>query len=223
MERSGRSRGRAFRRGAIGTFFLLAQAGCGNTSPSTGNTTPQAAGATAQPAFARSVLLMPVTGVVRVAVRPAGFVRLVNARVVPVGTLVDTNAGTVALTSALPTGKRLQTGRFHGGVFEIRQDRAQAGLTNLVLRDNLSRRTACAPRARSSQRVLGLLRGNASGRFRTTGRFAAATVRGTDWGVRDRCDGTLTVVRTGTVAVRDLRTGKTVIVHAGQTNLAPAP
>jgi hypothetical protein len=127
------------------------------------------------------------------------------------------------LTSALPGGRRFQTGRFHGGVFEIRQDRSLAGLTNLVLRDNLSRRRACVPAARSSQRLLGLLRGNARGRFRTTGRFAAATVRGTDWGVRDRCDGTLTVVRSGTVAVRDLRTGKTVLVHAGQTNLASAP
>jgi ferric-dicitrate binding protein FerR (iron transport regulator) len=92
-----------------------------------------------------------------------------------------------------------------------------------VLRDNVSRTRVCAAHARPSQRLLGLLRGNAAGRFRTTGRFAAATVRGTDWGVRDRCDGTLTVVRTGTVTVRDLRLGKTVLVHAGQSYLASAP
>ena len=78
---------------------------------------------------------------------------------------------------------------------------ARGGLVNLVLRDNLTR-LACgsgggARHAAFNQRVLGLLRGTAKGRFRTTGRFAAATVRGTDWGVRDRCDGTLTVVRDG--------------------------
>jgi hypothetical protein len=71
--------------------------------------------------------------------------------------------------------------------------------------------------------VLGLLRGTAKGHFRTTGRFAAATVRGTDWGVRDRCDGTLTVVRTGVVVVRDFRLRKDVIVRAGHTYLAKAP
>jgi hypothetical protein len=70
--------------------------------------------------------------------------------------------------------------------------------------------------------VLGLLRGTAKGRFRTTGRFAAATVRGTDWGVRDRCDGTLTVVRRGVVVVRDFRRHRTVVVRAGQTYLAKA-
>jgi hypothetical protein len=70
--------------------------------------------------------------------------------------------------------------------------------------------------------VLGLLRGVAKGRFRTTGRFAAATVRGTDWGVRDRCDGTLTVVRKGVVLVTDFRLHQNVPVRAGQSYLARA-
>jgi hypothetical protein len=47
-------------------------------------------------------------------------------------------------------------------------------------------------------------------------------VRGTDWGVRDRCDGTLTVVRKGVVDVRDFVLHKNVIVRAGQTYLARA-
>ena len=52
---------------------------------------------------------------------------------------------------------------------------------------------------------------------------SAATVLGTDWGVRDRCDGTLTVVRTGVVVVRDFGRRQNVIVHAGQTYLAKVP
>jgi hypothetical protein len=61
------------------------------------------------------------------------------------------------------------------------------------------------------------------GRFRTRGRYAAATVRGTVWTMSDRCDGTLTVVQRSTVAVRDFVRHITVLVHAGHRYLARAP
>ena len=211
MERSGRSRGKAFRRGAVGVVLLLVPAGCGG------------GGAAQAPTFARTVSLRPVSGQVRVALNrtsPPAFVALTKTRVVPVGTLVDTSAGSVELTSATAAPARLQTGRFHGGVFEIRQSPAERGLTNLVIRDRLPRARACAG---PSARLLGLLRGTATGRFRTTGRFAAGTVRGTEWGVRDRCDGTLVLVTRGAVTVRDFRLGRNVVVHAGHSYLAPAP
>jgi len=123
----------------------------------------------------------------------------------------------------------LQTGEFHGGIFQVRQNRAQGGLTDLVIHDKLNRGPACgtasgraAAAARLSHRILGLLRGTARGRFRTTGRFSAATVRGTEWGVRNRCDGTLTVVTHGIVDVRDFRLRKDIVVRTGQTYLAGA-
>jgi hypothetical protein len=177
------------------------------------------------PVFGRTVVLAPVGGRVLVDVAGAhsGFVRLKRPRAVPVGTLVDTTAGTVRLTSANPN-RRTQSGRFFRGIFRIEQRRSAGGLVNLVIRDGLNR-SACAPAVRSAAvnpKVLGLLRGTAKGRFRTAGRFASATVRGTDWGVRDRCDGTLTVVRRGVVVVRDFRLHKSVIVRAGQTYLAKA-
>ena len=181
------------------------------------------------PTFAKTVVLAPVSGKVLIHVPGPQhrFVRLASATVVPVGTVVDTTAGRVRLTSADPGPKpaELQTGQFFRGRFQVRQKRTAGGLVNLVLRDNLSQ-SACgsgpARAAAVNRRVLGLLRGTAKGRFRTTGRFAAATVRGTDWGVRDRCDGTLTVVRRGVVVVRDFRLHKTVVVRAGQTYLATA-
>jgi ferric-dicitrate binding protein FerR (iron transport regulator) len=49
---------------------------------------------------------------------------------------------------------------------------------------------------------------------------AAATVRGTKWRVQDRCDGTLTTVTRGVVAVRDFRLRRTILVTAGQSYLA---
>ncbi|HET6868766.1 MAG TPA: hypothetical protein VFH80_22835 [Solirubrobacteraceae bacterium] len=179
------------------------------------------------PVFARTVVLAPIGG--KVLIEPPGssaFARLTARRSVPLGTTVDTTAGTVSLTSANPnpgSGPAQQTGRFFRGIFRIEQSRYAGGLVNLVIRDNLSRSTCGTGAARGAAvnpKVLGLLRGTAKGRFRTTGRFAAATVRGTDWGVQNRCDGTLTVVRSGVVAVSDFRLHKTVIVRAGQTYLA---
>ncbi len=109
--------------------------------------------------------------------------------------------GRVRLTSADPDpAAELPDRPFFRGVFRIEtapgqrrpgepgDSRQREPVGVWVRRGRRAQRTA-------SRRVLGLLRGTAKGRFRTTGRFAAATVRGTDWGVRDRCDGTLTVVR----------------------------
>jgi hypothetical protein len=66
------------------------------------------------------------------------------------------------------------------------------------------------------------LHANAQGRFGTRGRYSAATVRGTVWDTVDRCDGTLTVVRRGTVLVTDFVRHVTVAVRAGQSYLASA-
>ena len=62
--------------------------------------------------------------------------------------------------------------------------------------------------------------GDGKGSFRTRGRNAAATVRGTRWGVQDRCDGTLVAVQRGRVEVRDFVKRKTVILRTGKTYLA---
>jgi hypothetical protein len=71
--------------------------------------------------------------------------------------------------------------------------------------------------------VLALLRATAHGAFKTRGRYSAATVRGTAWTVRDRCDGTLTTVVRGVVTVRDFVRHVTVMVRAGHTYLARTP
>jgi hypothetical protein len=188
------------------------------------------AGASApRPTFAKTVVLQPVSGAVLV--RPPGtsaFTPLAAARAVPVGTFVDTTAGRVKLTSENPAPGGVQSGQFFKGRFQIRQPASGGGLVNLVLLDTAGRQVACKPSVGASAaalntRILGLLRGNAKGRFRTVGRFSAATVLGTNWGVRDRCDGTLTVVREGAVSVQDFVTHRTVIVRTGQTYLAKAP
>jgi hypothetical protein len=65
--------------------------------------------------------------------------------------------------------------------------------------------------------------GNAKGNFRTRGRYATAGVRGTEFEVDDRCDGTLVTVKSGSVVVIDLVTDKRIILNAGESYLARAP
>jgi hypothetical protein len=50
-------------------------------------------------------------------------------------------------------------------------------------------------------------------------------VRGTEWTVEDRCDGTLTIVhgRRGSVIVRDFRRRRNIRLRAGRRYLARAP
>jgi hypothetical protein len=88
-----------------------------------------------------------------------------------------------------------------------------------------SRRTASSPLAgdaKKKPKVVRALWGSGKGKFRTRGRYASATVRGTIWLTADRCDGTLTQVRQGVVSVVDFTRKRTVRVRAGRSYLAPA-
>jgi len=174
-----------------------------------------------EPVLGERVGVVVRTGSVAIKVPGAsGFATLTQGAAIPVGSLVDTRAGSVTLSSALP-GDATQSGTFHGGLFEVRQRAGGDGLTELVIRGRPAscRRAAAAARKRRPPRALW---GNADrGKFRTRGGNSVATVRGTIWYVEDRCDGTLTRVRRGSVVVRDLRRGRTVVVRAGHSYLAP--
>jgi hypothetical protein len=75
----------------------------------------------------------------------------------------------------------------------------------------------------ASGRTLQLLHASANGKFRTSGRYSAATVRGTKWTIADRCDGTLTHDVVHSVVVTDFVHHRTIVLHAGQSYLAKAP
>jgi hypothetical protein len=62
--------------------------------------------------------------------------------------------------------------------------------------------------------------GKGHGRFRTSGRYSATTVRGTVWRVEDRCDGTLTTVERGSAVIYDFVRKRRVTVTAGKKYLA---
>jgi ferric-dicitrate binding protein FerR (iron transport regulator) len=71
--------------------------------------------------------------------------------------------------------------------------------------------------------VIRQLWAKAKGRFRTRGRYAAATVRGTVWLTADRCDGTLVRVAQGIVQVSDFTLKKKLLVRAGTSHFAKKP
>jgi hypothetical protein len=199
------------------------------------------------PLLARSANVEPVSGSVLVAL-PRGsstssrvrtaqkgltFVPLTEARQIPIGSFLNTRRGRVRLQTAARARGRPKTGVFFGGLFQVLQSRKRSakGLTELRLKGSSFR--GCAPRQRGSRalssrrrlsrRTKRRLRGDAKGRFRTRGRYSAATVRGTDWTVADRCDGTFTTVKRGTVVVRDFRRRRNVAVRRGKRYLARAP
>jgi hypothetical protein len=178
---------------------------------------------TAPPVLGRSVTLAPAGGTVLVRVPGATNPAAIGDDAsVPVGSIIDTRSGTVKLQSALP-GASTQTGTFHGGRFEVRQPAGGQGMTELVLRGALPTCRAGAARAAAVARrrpPRSLWGHDSHGHFRTRASNSVITVRGTTWFVSDRCEGTLTRVTSGSVAVRDLHTGRTVVVRAGQRHLA---
>lgn len=167
------------------------------------------------PVAGRSVNVAVVSGTVRVRLRGTSrFVDLRRLRQIPTGSELDTVRGRLRLTSAAARGT--QTGVFYNGRFVVTQSRSGPRLTDLRLSAPLvcpRRTTTGAPPGRR-------LWGNAKGAFRTRGRFAAATVRGTIWLVEDTCAGTLVRVRTGRVEVRDRVRNRTVVLRAGESYLA---
>ncbi|MEA2264738.1 MAG: hypothetical protein QOE27_321 [Solirubrobacteraceae bacterium] len=148
----------------------------------------------------------------------------------PVGTTVDATAGVARITSAAG-GRAVQTGDFAGGVFKVRQNAAEHGVTELGLVDPPAATRSCTAPATTAHtsagrrlppKVLALLHATVKGKFRTRGRFSSATVRGTRWDTIDRCDGTLTRVFSGVVVVRDLRRHRQVVLRPGQSYLVRA-
>lgn len=178
-----------------------------------------------EPALGRLAQASVGSGIVKIK-EGRRWVRLRGSKIIPIGALLDTRRGTVGLTTATPNGS--QAGQFGGSIFRLLQskDPALGGLAEMRLAGGSFRRCgkASAKRATTSaskkKRTIRKLRGNAHGKFRTRGRRAAATVRGTAWTVADRCDGTLTSVSRGVVDVQDFVRKRTVSVTAGHRYLA---
>jgi Ca2+-binding RTX toxin-like protein len=198
------------------------------------------------PVLGKSVVVRPVSGVVLVvpetsadpnAAQPvpaAPPVPLDSERNIPIGSVVDTRLGTVAMTTAIDHEGTTQSGDFDSGAFQIFQGDLDGSPADLALRGGKSFAACSAGDRRRGLAVFssrhrgqggGAIRrlwGDAHGKFRTGGRLASATVRGTRWLTEDRCDGTLVRVARGEVVVHDAVANRDVVVRAGEQYLARA-
>jgi hypothetical protein len=193
--------------------------------PGAGAVTDQAPASLPPPVAGETVNAEVAAGAVRYRLPgTTAFVELTEPRQLPVRTTFDTTAGRVTLTSAADDQGATQHAWFYEGTFTLGQTAGLQPITTLALAGALpscgkSARAAATTRRRKQRHLWG----DGKGRFRTSGRFASATVRGTRWVVSDRCDGTLTRVVRGSVTIRDRVRKKTVIVREGQQYLARAP
>jgi hypothetical protein len=174
-----------------------------------------------------------------------GFIPLTQARQIPVGSQIDARRGTLQLVDANGRARHTQSARLSGGLFTLGQTKAgvSKGLTTFTLNEggfSGAPTYASCPKvgkavhsdgasgpaamfAKLSRKILQTLRATDNhGKFRTKGRYSAGTVRGTDFTTTERCDGTLTTVRTGIVDVLNFRLRKTITVRAGHSYLARA-
>jgi hypothetical protein len=185
-------------------------------SPAATPTPRPTATPTPTPERGETIVTRPVSG--KVLIRVPGstqFVELKSIDDIPLGATIDTRAGRVQIRFETEPGK-VQTGLFYGGIFLVRQ---VGKVLDLKLTEPLAAcsRKGKAAAAKAKKRRLW---GDGKGSFRTSGKYSAATVRGTRWLVEDSCAGTLTRVTAGVVAVRDR--GLTVLVRAGRSYLARA-
>ena len=168
------------------------------------------------PVAGQSVNVLPKSGTVKVKLPGSKrFRTLAAGEQLPVGTVVDTLKGRITLVAAGG-----QTADFYGGVFKIGQGKGAMPLTTLTLVEKLSCAKPGKASAAAKKKRKRRLWGDGKGRFRTKGKYSAATVRGTKWLTEDRCGSTLTRVRKGRVAVRDFVKRKTVVVRAGKKYVA---
>ena len=186
------------------------------------------------------------TGLVLIKLRGT-FVPLTELRQIPNGTIVNALHGTLTLIttgatqhatlaakkgqSKKPKKAKNQIGKFGHAVFKVTQVRS--GLATVSLVSNAfkgapsfasckAKKKGKALAAAVSKKTLQLLRASGRGKFRTKGRYSAATIRGTVWTIADRCDGTLTHAIKDTVTVNDFVLHKTITLRPGHSYLAQA-
>jgi hypothetical protein len=184
-----------------------------------------------KPILGSTIGAAPQSGSVEVKTPGAeNFTPLPDGGSIPVGSTVDARNGAVNVVTAVGDAGAVQTATFRGAIFQVQQSPKGGGLTDIYLRGGdfsacharspLPNTTHSLAKKKRRHAIRRLWANDHHGRFRTHGRGAIATVRGTTWVVADLCDGTRTSVLAGAVSVRDKRRHKTVLVHAGHSYFA---
>jgi hypothetical protein len=177
-----------------------------------------------------SVIGQPVPGKTEPQVKVPGttaYVPLSQVKALPPGTSVNVSGNSAVKLTAASNKQMVFFGvpdsvpsvfTLNGSVNGVVQLTLAGGNFNSCGKGNRKLSVAGA----KSKKPLRRLWGSGKGRFTTKGKYASATVRGTEYLVADYCDGTLVNVRRGLVAVRDFVQNKTKMVAAGHSYFAPS-
>jgi hypothetical protein len=173
-----------------------------------------------QPALGKSMAALAESGIVLVRLPGSNtFERLTTAESLPVGTVVDARKGRVRITAT--SGGKTYFADFFEGEFTLSQLARKGATADLKLFGGSFKRCPAGLRGSAAKsKNIRHLWGKGSGPFRTIGRFASATVRGTTWLTADQCAGTLVRVTAGSVLVRDLVKKKNKVVKAPRSYFA---
>ena len=147
---------------------------------------------------------------------------LEEATQIPTGSVVDTRAGAVRL-ALRGAGGKIESGVFSEGVFRVTQSTGAKPITELALTEKLDCPKAATARAATGKKRKRRLWGDATGNFRTRGRYGSAVNSGTKWMVEDHCDSTVFRVDRGVILVSKTGSRKTVRVKAGHQYRIRAP
>jgi Ca2+-binding RTX toxin-like protein len=184
-----------------------------------------------RPALGRDAIVQRARGVASLRLPQASrFVALRGRLPLPFGSTIDATAARVRITGSADRTGGVRSGEFSRGAFTLGQKIVGSRVETVLRLTGGSFRGCAAAQGAARRRTVRQLHGKVSrsrrgGRrpVRTNGRWASGGVRGTRWTMVDRCDGTLTRVTEGSVAVRDLVRKRTVLVRAGRSYLVRAP
>jgi hypothetical protein len=204
------------------TFRVRATDAAANTDLSPAARSFTVLGAGALPVFKRKANASRVSGVVKVRVPGSRrFVVLQGGRLIPIGSIIDARNGRVHIVSADGNTGKTREADFFEGLFKLRQGKKTGGYTDAKLVGPLACGSARAGATVSKRRRGRHVWGSGKGRHSSTGKNSSGSVRGTEWLVWDRCDGsTWTFAKSGKVLVRDFRTGRKVLLRKGQHYVA---
>lgn len=188
-------------------------------SPGLPPTGPPGPGVVGNPVFKTSFGLGTVSGTVLYRVPGGKYVPLTGAVTLPLGSVVDATKGHALIAVQSDAQGTVQTVEVWEGKAGIFQSGKPAVAELRLAGGNFSR---CGKSSRTRARASGSptirrLWATGKGRFRTKGRYASATVRGTYWMTADLCSATRVTVKKGIVAVADFRRHRTVNVRAGHS------
>jgi len=143
------------------------------------------------------------------------FSPITPGQALPPGTVIDVSRGAGVLLTDGRQGRLTISGQ-RDGVPSIVALAKVAGLVELRLTRGSFK--ACGKRALAAAsktaKPVRRLWANGKGKFRTKGRYATATIRGTRWLTADFCERTLLQAAQGSLLVRDLVAKKNVVLRA---------